>query len=206
MTVLMRHSPLQQPVQGLPLTVLLKLKNLTSDQTVLIIGAGGVGLAAVGMAKAVLESRIIVVDVDPLKREAALNAGADMVIDNGDPEIIKELLKQINGGPYAVVDFFGASATCSFGFQVLAKGGTLVVVGLYGGSMDLSLSMLPLKVVNIVGSYVGTQQYLLDLLDLVRKGHVTPVPIIQRQLSEAPIAIQELRSGKDIGRHVLINY
>ena len=70
----------------------------------------------------------------------------------------------------------------------------MVVVGLCGGSMDLSLSMLPLKVVNIVGSYLGTQQYLLDLLDLVRKGHVTPVPIIKRQLSEAPIAIQELRS------------
>ena len=72
MTVLMRHSRLQQPVQGLPLTVLLKLKNLTSDQTVLIIGAGGVGLAAVGMAKAVLKSRITVADVDPLKKKAAL--------------------------------------------------------------------------------------------------------------------------------------
>ena len=105
-----------------------------------------------------------------------------------------------------MVDFVGESATCSFEFQVLAKGGTLVLVGLYGGSMDLSLSMLPLKVVNIVGSYVGTQQDLVGLLDLVKKGHVTPVPIIKRQLSEAPIAIQELRSGKDIGRHVLINY
>ena len=48
--------------------------------------------------------------------------------------------------------FVGAPATCSFGFQVLAKVGTLVVVGLYGGSMYLSLSMLPLKVVKIVGS------------------------------------------------------
>ena len=87
-----------------------------------------------------------------------------------------------------------------------SKGGTLVVVGLYGGSMDLSLSMLPLKVVNIVGSYVGTQQDPVELLDLVKQGHVTPVPIIKRQLSEAPIAIQDLRSGKDIGRYVLINY
>ena len=84
----------------------------------MIIGAGSVGLAAVGMAKAVLESRIIVADVDPLKREAALNAGADEVVDNGEPGIIKELLKQINGGPYGLVDFVGASATCSFGFQV----------------------------------------------------------------------------------------
>lgn len=41
---------------------------------------------------------------------------------------------------------------------------------------------------------------------LTDRGHVTPVPIIKRQLSEAPIAIQDLRSGKDIGRYVLINY
>ena len=70
--------------------LLKKLKHLKSDQTVLIIGAGGVGLAAVGTAKAVLKSRIIVADVDPFKREAALKAGADEVIDNGEPGIIKE--------------------------------------------------------------------------------------------------------------------
>ena len=116
------------------------------------MGAGGVGLAAVGMAKAVLKSRIIRVDVDPLKREAGLKAGADEVVDNGEPGILKELLKQTDGGPYGVYDFVGAPATCSFRFQVLANGGTLVVVGLYGGSMYLSLSMLPLRVVNIVGS------------------------------------------------------
>ncbi|MAI13807.1 MAG: hypothetical protein CMM15_07305 [Rhodospirillaceae bacterium] len=124
-------------------SALKKLKHLKSDQTVLIIGAGGVGLAAVGMAKAVLKSRIIVADVDPLKREAALKAGADEVIDSGKRRIIKELLKETDDVPYGVVDFVGAPATCSFGFQVLAKGRTLVVVGLYGRSMDLSLSMLP---------------------------------------------------------------
>ena len=187
-------------------SALKKLKYLTSDQAVLIIGAGGVGLAGVGMAKAILKGRVIVADVDPLKREAALKAGADEVIDNSSPGSIKELLRQTDGGPHGVVDFVGAPATSSYAFQVLAKGGTLVVVGLYGGSMDLSLSMLPLKVVNIVGSYVGTQQDLEELLDLVRDGLVTPVPIIKRQLSEAPMAIQDLRSGKDIGRYVLINY
>ena len=69
----------------------------------MIIGAGGVGLAAVGMAKPVLKSGIILADVDFLKREAALKAGADEVIDNGEPEIIKELLKQTLGGPMGLL-------------------------------------------------------------------------------------------------------
>ena len=80
------------------------------------------------------------------------------------------------------------------------------MVGLYGGGMELPLSMLPLKVVNVVGSYVGTQQDLIELLDLIRKGKVKPVPVIKRQLSEAPMAIQDLRNGRDVGRYVLINY
>jgi D-arabinose 1-dehydrogenase-like Zn-dependent alcohol dehydrogenase len=179
---------------------------LTAEQTTLIIGAGGVGLAGIGMAKAILKTKIIVADIDPQKRKAAIELGADEVIDNGAVDAAKNLITMTNGGPDGVVDFVGAPTTSSFGFQVLAKGGTLVVVGLYGGGMELPLSLLPLKVVNIQGSYVGTQQDLVELLQLMREGRVKSVPIIKRQLSEAPLAIQDLRSGKDIGRYVLINY
>jgi D-arabinose 1-dehydrogenase-like Zn-dependent alcohol dehydrogenase len=187
-------------------SALKKLKHLTAKQTTLIIGAGGVGLAGIGMAKAILKTKIIVADIDPQKRKAAIELGADEVIDNGAMDASKNLMTITNGGPDGVVDFVGAPTTSTFGFQVLAKGGTLVVVGLYGGGMELPLSLLPLKVVNIQGSYVGTQQDLVELLKLMREGRVTSVPIIKRQLSEAPLAIQDLRSGKDIGRYVLINY
>jgi len=187
-------------------SALKKLKHLTAQQTTLIIGAGGVGLAGIGMAKAILKTKIIVADIDPQKRKAAIELGADEVIDNGSVDASKNLMTMTNGGPDGVVDFVGAPTTSTFGFQVLAKGGTLIVVGLYGGGMELPLSLLPLKVVNIQGSYVGTQQDLVELLQLMREGRVKSVPIIKRQLSEAPLAIQDLRSGKDIGRYVLINY
>ena len=187
-------------------SALKKLKHLTAKQTTLIIGAGGVGLAGIGMAKAILKTKIIVADIDPEKRKAAIELGADEVIDNGAVDASKNLMIMTNGGPDGVVDFVGAPTTSTFGFQVLAKGGTLVVVGLYGGGMELSLSLLPLKVVDIRGSYVGTQQDLVELLELMREGKVKSVPIIKRQLSEAPLAIQDLRSGRDIGRYVLINY
>lgn len=187
-------------------SALKKLKHLKSEETCLIIGAGGVGLAGVGMAKAILKSKIIVADIDGAKRDAAKAAGADDVIDNNDSDAVKKLFQKTDGGPHGVIDFVGAPSTSTFGFQVLAKGGTMVVVGLYGGSIKLPLSMLPLKVVNIVESYVGTQKDLVELLDLIRNGKVKPVPVIKRQLSEAPLAIQDLRDGKDVGRYVLINY
>ena len=58
---------------------------------------------------------------------------------------------------------------------------------------------------NILGSYVGTQQDLVELLQLIREDKVKPVPLVRRPLREAPQAIQELREGKALGRYVLIN-
>ena len=203
---LLKNKQKSRKNEALYYSALKKLKHLTAKQTTLIIGAGGVGLAGIGMAKAILKTKIIVADIDPEKRKAAIELGADEVIDNGAVDASKNLMIMTNGGPDGVVDFVGAPTTSTFGFQVLAKGGTLVVVGLYGGGMELSLSLLPLKVVDIRGSYVGTQQDLVELLELMREGKVKSVPIIKRQLSEAPLAIQDLRSGKDIGRYVLINY
>ena len=50
-------------------SALKKLKHLTAKQTTLIIGAGGVGLAGIGMAKAILKTKIIVADIDPEKEK-----------------------------------------------------------------------------------------------------------------------------------------
>ena len=187
-------------------SALKKQSHLRPNESLLIIGAGGVGLASVGMAKAVVDAKIIVADIDSAKREAALVAGADEVIDNSDPSVRKQLMGMTNGGPNGVIDFVGAPGTTAFGFGVLAKGASMVLVGLYGGAVELSTSLFPLKVNNILGSYVGTQQDLVELLQLIREGKVKPVPLVKRQLSDAAIAIQELRDGKAIGRYVLINY
>lgn len=185
-------------------SALKKLREYGSDATILLIGAGGVGLSGVGMAKAVTGAHIVVADMDPAKRTIALEHGADEVIDNTDPNAITALIEKTQGGVQGVVDFVGAPATTKFGFSVLAKGGKHVVVGLYGGSVELSTPLFPLKVNTIQGSYVGTKQDLVELLDLIRQGKVKTVPVEPRHLSEAPQAIQDLRDGKAKGRYVLV--
>ncbi len=187
-------------------SALKKVSHLAASQSLLIIGAGGVGLAGIGMAKAVVGARVIVADIDSAKRDAALAAGADEVIDNSDAGARRSLMAMTGGGADAVVDFVGAPATSEFGFSVLAKGATMVVVGLYGGAMQIPISMLPLKVVNMAGSYVGTRQDLVELLQLLRNGKAKPVPHVKRPLQDAPVAISELREGKAVGRFVLINF
>ena len=186
-------------------SALKKTMPLREDEWLLIVGAGGVGLSGIGMAKAVVGSKLIVADIDPAKRAAAIAAGADEVIDNSDADAVAKVMEITGGGAMGAIDFVGAPATTGFAVGALARGGTHVIVGLYGGALTLPMVSYPFKMMSIKGSYVGTLDDLKELLDLTRAGKVKPVPITRRPLSEAPIAIQELRDGKAVGRFVLTN-
>jgi D-arabinose 1-dehydrogenase-like Zn-dependent alcohol dehydrogenase len=174
------------------------------DDWLLIVGAGGVGGAGVHMAKAVLGCRVLVADVDGAKRAHARQMGADDTIDNAEPDALKRVFETTGGGAAAAVDFVGAPATVQFGMDALRKGGKLVIVGLYGGSLPVSPVLFPFKMMTVEGSYVGTIEDLRELLDLVRAGKVPPIPIQTRPASEATSALEDLkRGGKVIGRIVL---
>ncbi|MFI4986719.1 MAG: alcohol dehydrogenase, partial [Alphaproteobacteria bacterium] len=137
-------------------SALKKVAPLSADDPLLIIGAGGVGLAGVRLAKHVTGTTPIVADIDEGKRTAAFSAGAQATIDPAAADAARTLVKASGGGVAAAIDFVGAEATAKFGFDVLRKGGTLVVVGLFGGAFQTPIPMLPLRAVAILGSYVGT--------------------------------------------------
>jgi alcohol dehydrogenase/propanol-preferring alcohol dehydrogenase len=139
-----------------------------AGRPLLIIGAGGVGSAALAVARA-LGDAPIVADIDPAKRAAALRAGAAEAIDPNDPQARRTLLKQY-GGMAAAIDFVGATASADFGLASLRKGGRLVVVGLFGGALELALPLLPMRTVAIEGSYVGSLQEMRELMALAHAG------------------------------------
>jgi len=186
-------------------SALKKVNFLSKDEHLMIIGAGGVGLAGIGMAKAVCDAKLIVADIDPAKRAAAIAAGADIVIDNSDAGAVAQLLESTGGGVDAAIDFVGAPATTGFAMQALARGGTVVVVGLFGGALPLPVASLPLKMMRLIGSYVGNLAEMHELMELVKAGKVKPVPTISRPLRDAGQAIADLRDGKAVGRYVLVN-
>ena len=79
----------------------------------------------------------------------------------------------------------------------------MIVVGLFGDSMPLSVAMLPLKMATLTGSYVGTLQDLKDVIALVQQGKVPAIPVETRPLSAANAALEDLKAGKVVGRVVL---
>jgi len=174
-----------------------------STDPVVIIGAGGLGLMCLALHKAMGGHSAVVVDIDPLKREAAKKAGAMAVFDGGAPDAAAQIVAATKGGAWAVIDLVGSSATARLGVDSLIKGGKLIIVGLYGGDITLSLPLFPMRAITVQGSYVGSLTETAELLDLVRRTGLPPVPVTTRPLSEVNAVHRDLRAGKVIGRVVL---
>jgi D-arabinose 1-dehydrogenase-like Zn-dependent alcohol dehydrogenase len=171
----------------------------------LVIGAGGVGLMGVQFARAVLGHDPIVADIDPKKRELALQQGACAAIDPRDGDARKQIMALTGGlGVAAALDFVGAESTAQFGQRALARGGRLIIVGLFGGTFSTPLPMFAFTGAQFLGSVTGSPAEMAEMMALVRDGKVTPVPVTTRKLDEADAALQDLRKGLIMGRAVLV--
>lgn len=170
-----------------------------------VMGAGGLGLMAVSIAKALGVRNIVSCDIDPAKLDAARKLGAAAGVITTDADAAKQLRAATDGGPRAVVDTVGAEATATLGTAVVRKGGRYVIVGLFGGEITLSLPTLPMRALSIIGSYVGSLIDLRELMELVKAGKVAPIPVTERPLAEVGRTLEDLRQGKVVGRVVLTN-
>ena len=146
----------------------LKKVEFAFNSPIVIFGAGGLGLMALSLLKAMGGKGAIVVDIDARKREAAQAAGALATVDGKAPDALEQLAKTAGGPIRAVIDLVGNAQTTQLGFDCLTKGGKLVIVGLFGGGAPWALPLIPIKAITIQGSYVGNLRETEELLDLVR--------------------------------------
>jgi D-arabinose 1-dehydrogenase-like Zn-dependent alcohol dehydrogenase len=146
----------------------------------------------------------IVVEIDPVKREAARKAGAHAVIDGNSAAAAKEIIAATNGGVWAVIDLVGSSRTVQLALDSIVKGGKVIVVGLFGGDIVLPTPSLPLRAMTLQGSYVGSLTEMAELLDLVRRKGAPDLPVGTGPLAAVNEALDDLKSGKVVGRLVLM--
>jgi len=173
------------------------------DEAVVIIGAGGVGLMGVTLAKKIGAKDVIIVDIDAAKRDAALKAGATRAVDGSASDAVQQIQAAAGGGAWGVVDFVGSGQTVNLAVNSAIKGGTVVIVGLYGGDITVPTPYFPLRALTVRGSYVGSQSEMAELIDLVKRTGLPPVPIKTRPLEEVNATLNDLRAGKIVGRVVL---
>jgi len=189
---------------GLTAYTAIKKANQNSPEFLVIVGAGGLGLMGVQIAKAITKAKIICVDLDDQKLDIAKEMGAHYTINSKDPETSQKIMSICNDkGADSVVDFVNAPPTVKLGFAILRKRGNLVLVGLFGGSLELSLVTIPLKSLTIQGAYTGNYDDMVELLALARKGILNPVISKRYALDDANTALEDLKARKILGRAVI---
>jgi D-arabinose 1-dehydrogenase-like Zn-dependent alcohol dehydrogenase len=179
-----------------------KLKPIPCDEWAAVMGAGGLGLAAIGMLRALGHEKIVTVDIDDAKLTAAIAAGSAAAL-NGRNADCPQQLKSITGGAlYGAVDFVGSGETAQLALGALRKGGKLILVGLFGGEIALSIAGTILRAISVRGSHLGSVDELQEVVALARAGKINPIPIETRPLSEVSRTLDELKAGAILGRVV----
>ena len=180
-----------------------KLLPMQADQPVVLVGAGGLGLLAISILRALGHQAIISVDVDQAKLDAARAAGATATVDGSGTDVTAAIIEAAGGLVRAVIDLVNGTATASFAFTALNKGGKLIQVGLFGGELSLPLPLMAMRALTVQGSYVGNPKELRELVALAQDGRIAPIPMTMMKQPEANDALQRLRSGAVTGRIVL---
>jgi propanol-preferring alcohol dehydrogenase len=173
---------------------------------IVIMGAGGLGLMCLQILKAMGGFGAIVVDIDESKLVAAKQAGALATVNATEADALSQILNA-NGGKavHAIIDLVGSAQSTDLGFNALIKGGTLVIVGFFGGAAPWSLALIPMKAISILGNYTGSLGELKELLALVKSGQIQPIEVSEYPLSQASDVLSALGAGKVIGRAVLVD-
>ena len=173
------------------------------DEPIVLIGAGGLGLNAIAVLKALKHRNIVVVDISAEKRAAAERAGATMTVDGTGEGVHKRIIAACGAQPIAIIDLVNGTATARFAFDALRKGGKLVQVGLFGGELSLPLPLMAIRALTIQGSYVGNPKELRELVRLAQQGDLQPLPVTTVPQNQANDALMRLRDGRVTGRLVL---
>lgn len=180
-----------------------KLGSIPREEWVAVVGAGGLGLSAISMLRAIGHERVVVVDIDNGRLKAAENAGAAAVINSHEADAAAKVKKNTNGSLWGAVDLVGTTETASFSLGLLRKGGRLILVGLYGGEIPLSIVSTIMRAITIQGSHLGSLAELKAVVALARAGKLQPIPIQKRPLMEVNRTLDELKAGAVVGRIVL---
>ena len=216
------------PVQGAALLMtyattihgLVDRGRLQAGQTLLVLGAaGGVGLAAVEIGKA-LGARVVAAVSSEDKAQAARDAGADETLiydrapfDKAQSRALADRFKQAVGGDGADVIYDPVGGDyCEPALRSIGWEGRYLVVGFPAGIPRLPLNLTLLKSCDVCGVFWGAfarrdpqrnAQHVAQLMDWWREGKITPRIDREYPLAQGGEAIQWLASRKAIGKIVV---
>lgn len=124
--------------------------------TVAIVGAGPIGVAALLTAQFYSPSRLIMVDLDPARLELARKFGATEVIDSSKTDAAQAILGSTKDGVDVAIEAVGVAATFDLCQNIVRPGGHIASIGVYGKSVDFQLQKLWIQNITLTTGLVNT--------------------------------------------------
>ena len=172
-----------------------------SAKTVLILGAGPIGLFATGIARASGASLIIVSDPNNYRLNISKKMGAHMALNPVKKDIIPLILDATNNnGVDVVLEFSGNNQALNQGLEVITPGGRISILGIYEKrvSIDLNKEVIfkKIRIYGITGRKVFSSWH--KTSRFLSSGIVNPDPILTHQfpLKDYEKGIKLMREGK----------
>jgi len=185
---------------------------IDDTSTVVVVGAGGVGLNAIQGAAIVGAPVVIAVDLADEKLEIAKNFGATHV---ATPDTVKDVIREATGGRRGVTHALvtvGSSAAMSAALRYIEPGGEMVIVGMPASNNEIEIDPVIIAAVGhrIVGSKMGTSQIRRDIPQLIewyRDGKLKLDELISGTyaLDDINAAIDNVSDGATIRNIVLMD-
>jgi alcohol dehydrogenase len=153
--------------------------------TVAIVGAGPIGLAAIMTARLYTPGRIVALDVADARLEHARAFGADVTINNGEIDALERIMELTDGlGVDVAIEAVGIPETFELCADIVRPGGHVANVGVHGRPATLHLEKLWIKDVTITTGLVDTSTTP-RLLKLIADGRLDPTPFATHQFELA---------------------
>lgn len=177
---------------------------VTGGQWVAVHGCGGVGLAAIMIAKAI-GAQIIAVDINPEALAKASSIGADITLNAQENDNIVETIREMtSGGVHVSLDALGSRVTCYNSIANLRKRGKHIQIGLVAGNHSdppIPMGKVIAHELEIYGSHGMQAHDYPAMMQMIERGVLQPEKLITRTISldEAPNELMQMDSFKHSG-------
>lgn len=158
---------------------------ISINDTVVIVGAGPVGLFALQAIRLKGAGKVIVTDLVASRLELAKALGADLALDVSAPDFQERLAAETAPfGADAAIEAVGIESAAATALSSIRKGGALTMIGNVSPTINIDLQSIVTREISVYGSCASNGEYR-DCVDLVAAGKIQVDPFISEYASIA---------------------
>ncbi|WP_448203928.1 2,3-butanediol dehydrogenase [Azospirillum sp. sgz302134] len=176
-------------------------------ETVVVVGAGTIGLCTIMCAKAAGAGRVIVLEMSAARKQKALEVGATVVLDPKECDAVAEV-KALTGGYGADVSFecIGHRSTAKLALDVIRKAGKAVLIGIFEEPSEFNFFEIVATEKQVIGSLAYNGEFA-DVIRFIADGRLDVQPLITGRITLEDIVargFEELVHNKDRNVKIIV--